>query len=104
MSRRHFLWMLPVSLILGALLSFLQPGSWLVGWLAFSLLLLFSFWFFGLLHRWAGGGRTLAWMVALAFALRLLTGVGVYLALPVDGHGDPDDHAGFVFTDAHRRD
>jgi hypothetical protein len=96
--------MLPVSLSVGALLSFLQPGNWLVGWLSFSLLLLFSLWLFVVLHRWAGGGHALAWMVALAFALRLATGVGVYLALPVDGHEDADDRAGFIFTDAHRRD
>ncbi|MBN1452049.1 MAG: hypothetical protein JW963_13620 [Anaerolineales bacterium] len=101
---RHLLWMLPVSLSLGAVLSFLQPGNWLVGWLAFSSLLLLSFWLFSLLHRWAGGGRALAWMVALAFALRLVTGVGVYLALPVNGYDDVDDRAGFFFTDAHRRD
>lgn len=56
------------------------------------------------LHRWAGGGRALAWMIALAFVLRLATGAGVYLALPVDGYDDPDDRAGFIFTDAHRRD
>lgn len=101
---RHFLWILTVGLSVGAILSFMQPGNWLVGWLAFSSLFLLSFWLFTLLHRWAGGGRTLAWMIALAFALRLLTGIGVYLALPLDGHDDPDDRAGFIFTDAHRRD
>ncbi len=100
----HLLWMLPVSLSVGAVLSFLQPGNRLVGWLAFSFLLLLSFWLYALLHRWAGGGRTLAWMIALAFALRLVTGVGVYLVLPIDGHEDADDRAGFIFTDAHRRD
>ncbi len=101
---RHFLWMLPVSLLLGAILAFVQPGSWLIGWLAFSFLFLLSFSLFTFLHNWAGGGRALAWMIALAFALRLLVGVGVYLALPADGYDDPDDRAGFVFTDAHRRD
>jgi hypothetical protein len=101
---RHLLWMLPVSLFAGAVLSFIQPGNWLVGWLAFSFLFLLSFWLFILLHRWAGGGQALAWMIALAFALRLVTGVGVYLILPIDGHEDADDRAGFIFTDAHRRD
>ena len=101
---RHFLWILPVGLSLGAVLSFLQPGNWLVGWLAFSFLLLFSFWLFIRLYRWAGGGRSLAWLVALTFALRLVTGVGIYLVLPIDGYDDVDDRAGFFFTDAHRRD
>ena len=101
---RHFLWMLPVGLSLGAVLSSLQPGNWLVGWLAFSFLFLFSFWLLKHLHRWAGGGRALAWMAVLTFGLRLLTGVGVYMALPVNGYDDVDDRAGFFFTDAHRRD
>ena len=101
---RHLVWMVPVSFSLGAILSFIQPGNWLVGWLAFSFLILISFLLLALLHLWAGGGRALAWMVVLAFALRLAIGVGVYLALPVDGYADSDDQAGFIFTDAHRRD
>jgi len=101
---RYLLWMIPVSLGLGAILSFLQPGNWLIGWLACSFLLLFAFLLFTYLHSWAGSGRALAWMIVLAFALRLFIGVGVYLALPVDGYDEPDDRAGFFFTDAHRRD
>ena len=101
---RYFLWMLPVSLLLGAVLSFLQPGNWLVGWLAFSPLLFLSFYLFTILHRWAGGGGMLAWMIILTFALRLFVGVGVYLILPIDGYNEPDDRSGFIFTDAHRRD
>lgn len=101
---RHFLWITPISLSLGAGLSFLQPGNWLTGWLAFSLLLFLSFSLFAFQHRWADGGRALAWMIVLTFIMRLLVGVGVYLALPIDGYDDPDDQAGFVFTDAHRRD
>ncbi len=46
----------------------------------------------------------MAWMIGLALALRLGTGVATYLALPVNGHNVPDDKAGYVFTDAHRRD
>ena len=40
----------------------------------------------------------------LAFILRLGVGVAAYLILPMDGYNEPDDKAGFVFTDAHRRD
>jgi hypothetical protein len=36
--------------------------------------------------------------------LRLLIGVSLYLGLPVYGHESDDDKAGYVFTDAHRRD
>jgi len=100
---RDLFWVVPVSFGLGAVLSSIQLGNWLKGWLAFSVLLLIALLLFAYLHQWAGGGRTLAWMVTLAFALRLATGVGVYLALPLDGYEEPDDRAGFFFTDAHLR-
>jgi len=103
MSRRFF-WIISLSLFLGAILSMLQPGSFWIGWLSFSSLLFLSFYLFTLLHHWAGGGRTLVLMLALSIALRLFAGVGVYLALPIDGYSDEDDRAGFLFTDAHRRD
>jgi len=44
-------------------------------------------------------------MVALAFVLRFAGGVATFLALPVYGYVDDEDQsAGFVYTDAHRRD
>jgi hypothetical protein len=101
---RQFFWMFPISFGLGAWISFLQPGNFWIGWLSFSVLFFFSFFLFAFLHRWAGGARALGWMIALAFALRIATGVGLYLALPVDGYNEPDDRAGFLFKDAHRRD
>jgi hypothetical protein len=108
---RDFIWILPLSLGLGAVLSALQPGSWLIGWLGFSFLFLLAFSLLTLSTKWAGGASTtlsanttLAWMVALAFGLRFVGGVATYLALPVNGFSDADDKAGFVYTDAHRRD
>ncbi len=103
-NQRDFLWILPLSLVLGAVLSALQAGNWLIGWLGFSFLFLFTFSLLTLSTNWAGGGRTLVWMVALAFALRFAGGVATYLVLPVNGFDDADDKAGFVYTDAHRRD
>lgn len=105
LSQRDFIWIVPLSLICGAILSFLQPGNWLIGWLGFSFLFLLSFLLLTLSTRWAHGGKTLAWMVALAFTLRFVGGVVTYLALPVYGYvGDEDQSAGFTYTDAHRRD
>ena len=40
----------------------------------------------------------------MAFLLRLAVGVGLHLGLPIYGHEDEDDRAGYVFTDAHIRD
>lgn len=101
---RHLPWIIPASFGLGALLSSLQPGSFWIGWLSFSLLLLLSSFLLAFLYRWAGGGQTLGWMIGLSLALRLATGIGVYLALPIDGYDEPDDRSGYFFTDAHRRD
>src|SRR3990172_225529 len=96
LSQRDFFWMTLLSLGLGAVLSSLQPGNWFTGWLGFSFLFLLCFSLLTLSTRWAGGGRTLAWMVALAFALRFVGGIATYLALPVNGFSDADDKAGFV--------
>ncbi|HSM71627.1 MAG TPA: hypothetical protein VK851_08800 [Anaerolineales bacterium] len=48
--------------------------------------------------------KKLLWIITIAFALRLLVGVVIQLGLPIYGHDDEDDQAGYVFTDAHLRD
>lgn len=103
-SRRDFLWIIPFSLALGLLLAVLQPGEWWIGWIGFSVLLLIGLSGLLIAARWADGGRVLYWMVALAFILRLAGGMATYLALPVNGHNVSDDRAGYVYTDAHKRD
>jgi len=101
---RQLLWMLPSALLAGALFSYWQGGPWLTGWLAFSLLLWVALFLLTRAVQWAGAGRALVWMVALAFGLRLAGGVAAYILLPSGGYPEPDDQAGFVYTDAHRRD
>jgi hypothetical protein len=102
LKKTDLLWLLPLALVLGAVLSSLQLGNWLPGFLSFLFLL--SFIFLIVAFRWSNSARTLGLIMALAFALRLIIGVTIYLALPIYGHDDADDNAGFVFTDAHRRD
>jgi len=104
LKQTDFLWIVPTSLVLGAGLSSLQPGNWWIGFASFSFLLLLSFSLFALTLRRVRADKTLAWILALTFALRLLVGVSLYVFLPIYGHEDADDKAGFVFTDAHRRD
>ena len=104
LSWKDLLIVLPVAFGLGALFALSQLGNWLIGFLGFSVLL-----FLGLLSlvssvRWASGGKTLVWIVGLAFILRLGGGVATYILLPLYGYSDADDQAGYVFTDAHRRD
>src|SRR5512133_504829 len=103
-TSKDFLIIVPASLALGAWLGTIQDGNWLYGFLSFSFLFLLSFILLTISHGWAGGGRTLAIIIALAFLLRLGVGVALQLALPVYGHSDADDRAGYVFTDAHTRD
>jgi hypothetical protein len=104
LQKNDLLWIVPLALVLGAGMSSLQPGNWLIGFASFSFLFLLSFFTFTYALRWANAGKILAWILALTFAVRLLAGVSIYVFLPIYGHTDADDRAGFVFTDAHRRD
>ncbi len=107
-AKQDVFWILPTALVSGAVLSCLQGG----GWLGFSFLFLLSLSLLAASTHWAGrdSGRedrapTLAWIVALAFALRLAGGVAAYELLPVYGYPDSKDGmAGYTYTDAHRRD
>jgi hypothetical protein len=109
LTRRDLLWLIPLALVLGAILSSLQPGNWLLGFLSFSFLFFLSLISLQFSYHWAASsslstGKALGLIISLAFALRLLVGVSLYLGLPIYGHEDEDDKAGYVFTDAHRRD
>jgi len=103
-TAKDLLYIIPAALALGAGLASIQAGSWSTGFVAFSFIFLFSFILLKFFFSWANAGRTLAWIIALAFFLRLGVGVALHLALPVYGYTDEDDRAGYVFTDAHRRD
>jgi hypothetical protein len=101
---KELFYILPVSLGLGALFSSIQQDNFFSGFLAFSFAFLLSIVLLRLAHGWSGGGKTLVLIIALAFFLRLAVGVTLHLALPLYGHDDVDDRAGYVYTDAHKRD
>ena len=103
-AAKDFLYIIPISLGLGALLALVQSGNWLSGFISFSVLFLLSIVLLKISHAWSKGGRTLGILITLAFVLRLAVGITLHLALPIYGHGDEDDRAGYVFTDAHTRD
>jgi len=49
--------------------------------------------------------KRLIWIIVLAFAARLLVGLGIHFGLPIYGHADSEeDKAGYIFTDAYIRD
>ncbi|NPV85280.1 MAG: hypothetical protein HPY45_04655 [Anaerolineae bacterium] len=92
------------GLVLGTVVAWLSPGEWLRGWLAASFICWISLFCLASAWKWGGGGKTLAWMMTLAFVLRLGAGIYLTLALPTHGYDDPQQNAGYVFTDAYRRD
>lgn len=104
LNKKDFYWMLPSTLLCATLLSKLQSGNFFIGFLSFSFLLLLSFFLLTISIRWAGAQKMLTWIMTLAFAIRLISGITIYLTLPILGYDDEDDQAGFVYTDAHRRD
>lgn len=92
------------GLLLGAVVALVSPGPYLNGWFAASLLSIPTLYFLLSAWRWAGSGRLLAWMVALAFLLRLGLGIGLSLAVSAYGYDNECQNAGYVFKDACQRD
>ncbi len=93
-----------VGFLGGAGISALSPGNFWMGWLAAGLLLFICVFLLQAAWRWAGRGRILAWMMVLAFVLRLFIGVGLSQALPVYGDDEVVQNAGYLFYDAYHRD
>ncbi|MEO8358187.1 MAG: hypothetical protein ABI621_19960, partial [Chloroflexota bacterium] len=104
LTTRDFLYIAPLSLALGSLFASTQGRTWLPGFVSFSFIFLLSIAFLKISYRWSNAGKTLGYVIALAFLLRLIVGVTLHLGLPIFGHTDEDDRAGYVFTDAHKRD
>src|ERR1051325_9647459 len=101
---KDFFTIVPISLSAGALFTSIETGHGLLGFLSFSFLFLLFLVLLKIAHSWSNAGKTLGYVIALAFLLRLAVGMTLHLALPVYGHDDADDRAGYVFTDAHNRD
>ncbi len=105
-------WIFPVSLGTAAGLSAFSGGSWWIGWLGYSLILLLGLSALTALWRWAcaeqdcsrAASRTLGLMLLLAVFLRLGIGIALMTLLPVYGYNRPVDQAGYVFRDAYNRD
>lgn len=104
MRFKEWTWILPLALLMGAALSFAQPGDWWRGSVSFGLLAALALWSMRRAWLWAGGEKMLAWAMALALALRLLAGIAWTVLLPAYGYDTPQQNAGYVFYDAFRRD
>ena len=101
---RDWCWILPSSLILGLTLSLLGPGTWWIGWLAYSILLGFGLLALSALWRSAGGTRMLLLMLLLAVILRLGLGMAFSCILPVYGYDTQVQKAGYAVRDAYSYD
>ena len=114
---KFHLLILSSSLLLGAGLSAIQPGNFLLGWLLFSFLFLLSFYairstqvdtYTGTqVHTSSPNSYLLSpiqCIILLAFFLHLALGVTLYLGLPVAGYPNPQSQAGYIFFDSFRRD
>jgi hypothetical protein len=104
LTDKDLFYIVPASLLLGAFSAWIQDGTWAAAFFAFSFLFLLLFVILRMAHHWSNGGTVLGIMIALAFFLRLAVGLTLQLALPIYGHDDEDDRAGYVYTDAHKRD
>lgn len=103
--RMRLLVSLGAGILSGVGLAFLIPdGRFGANFLSSALLLTICYLALLSAWNWAGGGRMLAWMTALAFFLRLGCGVALSLALPVYGSDSETQKSGYVFFDAFRRD
>jgi len=103
-SNRDIAWLALIAMAAAAVLAWIQPAAFLPGWVGLSLLLTLGTVTLLIAARWGGGGRALVLMTGLALGLRIVVGATLYVVLPLDGYDEPDDRAGHVFTDAHRRD
>jgi hypothetical protein len=93
------------SLGLGALIqAVLRQGTFWLGFVSISLIIFVVGCVLYFAWKKAGAGKVLAWMMFLAFFLRV--GYGVFLAwgLPRFGYEERPQQAGYVFEDAYRRD
>ena len=91
------LFSLLAGLALGALVAALGAGGFtLTGWLAAGLLIWLSLFLLVMAWRWAGSLKPLAWMLALAFILRLGSGVFLTIVLPTAGYDNEEQQAGYL--------
>lgn len=93
------------GILMGGLLAWLVPsGAFPPAWLAYGTLCVLACVSLALAWRGQGGGRGLAWMIVLAFGLRVAAGAALQAALPLYGNGSNPELHGYLFYDAFSRD
>jgi hypothetical protein len=93
------------GMLLGIAVAALGAGglNW-VGWGAASLLSFISIFLLLLAWNWGGRLKIIGILMVVAFAIRLVVGITLSLGLPTWGFDNPREKAGYIGTDAFRRD
>lgn len=93
------------GILTGGLLALAFPsGAWLRSWLAYGAVCVPACAALVLAWRGLGAGRGLAWMLVLAFGLRVVFGAALQALLPLHGNGSEPELHGYLFYDAYARD
>jgi hypothetical protein len=105
------------SLLLGAGMSAIQPGNFLLGWLLFSFLFLLSFYAIRStqVNKYTSTQvhttfpnpyllTAIQRIILVAFIFRIALGVALYILLPTGGHPNVQNQGGYIFYDSFRRD
>ena len=93
------------GLLLGLVLMPVMPGNMWISLAGSTLLLSISIYLMWSVWDWAGRGKVLAWLVVLAFVLRLGLGILFTLEMPWWGfYGSEEHQHGYIFTDSYNRD
>ena len=95
---------LAVSLGVGLLLSLLDGGTFWIGWLVYTAVLLVGLQIVTALWRSSGGSKKLGLILLLAVFLRLGLGLVFSYLLPRFGYDNGVHNAGYVYRDAFTRD
>jgi hypothetical protein len=101
---RDLYWIIPSSLVLGLMLSLPGPGTWWIGWLAYSILLILGLLALSALCRSVDTPKMLILMLTLAVMLRLGLGISFFYILPVYGNDNEANRAGYPVRDAYSYD
>jgi len=95
---------LAVSLGVGLLLSLLDGGTFWIGWLVYTAVLLVGLQIVTALWRSSGGSKKLGLILLLTVFLRLGLGLVFSYLLPRFGYDNGVHNAGYVYRDAFTRD
>ncbi len=105
MNFKNILLTLFLGLLGGGAAAAVSPGGLLSpGWLTAGLLVAGAWYLLHWAWQAAGGSKTLAWLAALAFGLRLGLGLALIIILPLAGSDAETHRAGYIFFDAFHRD